>query len=152
MRRANDTRYGLSGSVWTKDLERGAEIAARLEVGTAWVNQHRTTSAFVPFGGAKESGPRPPIFGAGAEELHGARGRQRREAVVSVGARSPSIMSSRKSMTRSYGMIGGADARRQRSSCVPSGKPFGKRCRTAALNISTAAHAASADNEPYSSA
>jgi acyl-CoA reductase-like NAD-dependent aldehyde dehydrogenase len=56
LRRANDTRYGLSGSVWTKDLERGAEIAARLEVGTAWVNQHRTTSAFVPFGGAKESG------------------------------------------------------------------------------------------------
>jgi acyl-CoA reductase-like NAD-dependent aldehyde dehydrogenase len=56
LRRANDTRYGLSGSVWTKDTKRGAEIAARLEVGTAWVNQHRATSAFVPFGGAKESG------------------------------------------------------------------------------------------------
>jgi acyl-CoA reductase-like NAD-dependent aldehyde dehydrogenase len=56
IRRANDTRYGLSGSVWTKDIKRGAEIAARLEVGTAWVNQHRATSAFVPFGGAKESG------------------------------------------------------------------------------------------------
>jgi acyl-CoA reductase-like NAD-dependent aldehyde dehydrogenase len=56
IRRANDTRYGLSGSVWTKDVKRGAKIAARLEVGTAWVNQHRATSAFVPFGGAKESG------------------------------------------------------------------------------------------------
>jgi acyl-CoA reductase-like NAD-dependent aldehyde dehydrogenase len=56
LRRANDTRYGLSGSVWAKDTKRGAEIAARLEVGTAWVNQHRATSAFVPFGGAKESG------------------------------------------------------------------------------------------------
>jgi acyl-CoA reductase-like NAD-dependent aldehyde dehydrogenase len=56
LRRANDTRYGLSGSVWTSDPERGAEIAAQLEVGTAWVNQHRATSAFVPFGGAKESG------------------------------------------------------------------------------------------------
>jgi len=54
--RANDTRYGLSGSVWTSDPARGTEIAARLEVGTAWVNQHRATSAFVPFGGAKESG------------------------------------------------------------------------------------------------
>jgi acyl-CoA reductase-like NAD-dependent aldehyde dehydrogenase len=56
IRRANDTRYGLSGSVWTSNVERGKEIAARLEVGTAWVNQHRATSAFVPFGGAKESG------------------------------------------------------------------------------------------------
>jgi acyl-CoA reductase-like NAD-dependent aldehyde dehydrogenase len=56
LRRANDTRYGLSGSVWTSDPARGAEIAAQLEVGTAWVNQHRATSAFVPFGGAKESG------------------------------------------------------------------------------------------------
>jgi acyl-CoA reductase-like NAD-dependent aldehyde dehydrogenase len=56
LRRANDTRYGLSGSVWTSDPKRGAEIAAKLEVGTAWVNQHRATSAFVPFGGAKESG------------------------------------------------------------------------------------------------
>jgi len=54
--RANATRYGLAGSVWTKDLERGKAIAARLEVGTAWVNQHRATSAVVPFGGAKESG------------------------------------------------------------------------------------------------
>ena len=56
LKRANDTRYGLSGSVWTSDVTRGAEIAAKLEVGTAWVNQHRATSAFVPFGGAKESG------------------------------------------------------------------------------------------------
>jgi acyl-CoA reductase-like NAD-dependent aldehyde dehydrogenase len=56
LRRANDTRYGLSGSVWTSDVDRGAAIAAKLEVGTAWVNQHRATSAFVPFGGAKESG------------------------------------------------------------------------------------------------
>ena len=56
VRRANDTRYGLSGSVWSRDPERAAAIAARLEVGTAWVNHHRATSAIVPFGGAKESG------------------------------------------------------------------------------------------------
>jgi acyl-CoA reductase-like NAD-dependent aldehyde dehydrogenase len=54
--RANATRYGLAGSVWSGDPERAATIAARLEVGTAWVNQHRATSATVPFGGAKESG------------------------------------------------------------------------------------------------
>jgi acyl-CoA reductase-like NAD-dependent aldehyde dehydrogenase len=56
VRRANDTRFGLAGSVWSRDPERAAAIAARLEVGTAWVNQHRATSATVPFGGAKESG------------------------------------------------------------------------------------------------
>jgi acyl-CoA reductase-like NAD-dependent aldehyde dehydrogenase len=56
VRRANDTRYGLGGSVWTNDLEKGARIAAQLEVGTAWVNQHRTPDPFIPFGGAKESG------------------------------------------------------------------------------------------------
>jgi len=56
IRRANDTRYGLAGSVWSHDPERAAAIATRLEVGTAWVNQHRATSATVPFGGAKESG------------------------------------------------------------------------------------------------
>ena len=56
LRRANDTRYGLSGSVWTADPARGKALAERMEVGTAWVNQHRAVSAFVPFGGAKQSG------------------------------------------------------------------------------------------------
>ncbi len=56
IRRANDTRFGLSGSVWSRDVARASAIAARLEVGTAWVNQHRVTAPNVPFGGAKESG------------------------------------------------------------------------------------------------
>jgi acyl-CoA reductase-like NAD-dependent aldehyde dehydrogenase len=54
--RANNTRFGLAGSVWSRDLARAQLIAGRLEVGTAWVNQHRATMANVPFGGAKESG------------------------------------------------------------------------------------------------
>jgi acyl-CoA reductase-like NAD-dependent aldehyde dehydrogenase len=56
IQRANNTRFGLAGSVWSKDVARATKIAGRLEVGTAWVNQHRATMATVPFGGAKESG------------------------------------------------------------------------------------------------
>jgi acyl-CoA reductase-like NAD-dependent aldehyde dehydrogenase len=56
IRRANDTRFGLSGSIWTKDEARGLELARQLEVGTAWVNSHIGASALAPFGGAKESG------------------------------------------------------------------------------------------------
>jgi acyl-CoA reductase-like NAD-dependent aldehyde dehydrogenase len=56
IRRANDTRYGLAGSVWSSSEVRAREVASRLEVGTAWINQHRATAANVPFGGVKESG------------------------------------------------------------------------------------------------
>jgi acyl-CoA reductase-like NAD-dependent aldehyde dehydrogenase len=53
---ANRSHYGLGGSVWTRDPQRGEEIAQRLECGTAWVNQHIDTGAFAPFGGVKWSG------------------------------------------------------------------------------------------------
>jgi acyl-CoA reductase-like NAD-dependent aldehyde dehydrogenase len=56
VKRANATRYGLSGSVWSKDSDRGAEVAAQLECGSAWVNQHLAIAPNLPFGGAKWSG------------------------------------------------------------------------------------------------
>jgi acyl-CoA reductase-like NAD-dependent aldehyde dehydrogenase len=54
--RANATMYGLSGSVWGKDVERATDVAGRLECGTAWVNQHLAILPNAPFGGAKWSG------------------------------------------------------------------------------------------------
>lgn len=54
--RANATRFGLSGSVWSPDVERAVRVAARLEVGTAYVNDHLTLSPTMPFGGRKDSG------------------------------------------------------------------------------------------------
>ena len=54
--RANATMYGLSGSVWSSVPERAAEVAGKLECGTAWVNQHLAIAPNVPFGGAKWSG------------------------------------------------------------------------------------------------
>jgi acyl-CoA reductase-like NAD-dependent aldehyde dehydrogenase len=54
--RANDTHFGLSGSVWSGDVDRATEVASQLECGTAWVNQHLAVLPFTPFGGAKWSG------------------------------------------------------------------------------------------------
>ena len=54
--RANATMYGLSGSVWSANVDRAAEVAGQLECGTAWVNQHLAIVPSAPFGGAKWSG------------------------------------------------------------------------------------------------
>jgi acyl-CoA reductase-like NAD-dependent aldehyde dehydrogenase len=54
--RANATDFGLGGSIWTKDLERGIELAAHLECGSAGVNLHTGFHPKIPFGGAKQSG------------------------------------------------------------------------------------------------
>ncbi|MEX2205194.1 MAG: aldehyde dehydrogenase family protein [Myxococcota bacterium] len=54
--RANATHYGLSGSVWSANAEKAAEVARELDCGTAWVNQHLAIAPHLPFGGAKWSG------------------------------------------------------------------------------------------------
>jgi acyl-CoA reductase-like NAD-dependent aldehyde dehydrogenase len=52
----NTGRFGLGGSVWSGDPDRAADVAARLDVGTAWVNTHLALAPNQPFGGAKWSG------------------------------------------------------------------------------------------------
>ncbi len=54
--RANGTHYGLSGSVWSADVQRAEQVAGRLECGTAWVNTHLALGPSQPFGGFKWSG------------------------------------------------------------------------------------------------
>jgi acyl-CoA reductase-like NAD-dependent aldehyde dehydrogenase len=54
--RANATMYGLSGSVWSANVERAVAVAGQLDCGTAWVNQHLAVVPNAPFGGAKWSG------------------------------------------------------------------------------------------------
>ena len=55
VRRANDTEYGLGGSVWSSDTTAGNELAAKILSGTVWVNQH-TPLTGAPFGGFRQSG------------------------------------------------------------------------------------------------
>jgi aldehyde dehydrogenase (NAD+) len=53
---ANDTRYGLAGAVWTKDIHRGHRVAHQLRAGTVWINAYRVVGPDVPFGGMGLSG------------------------------------------------------------------------------------------------
>jgi aldehyde dehydrogenase (NAD+) len=56
IRLANDTIYGLAGSVWSRDIPRALSVAKRIKAGTMWINDHHLLSAAAPHGGYKQSG------------------------------------------------------------------------------------------------
>ena len=53
---ANDTEYGLSGSIWTENLGRAMRVARGVEAGNLSVNSHSSVRYWTPFGGVKQSG------------------------------------------------------------------------------------------------
>jgi acyl-CoA reductase-like NAD-dependent aldehyde dehydrogenase len=71
--RTNDTDYGLGGSVWTGDVERGVAVASRVGSGTVWVNKWLDVPFDVPFRGAKQSGIGAENGQEGIEEYTQAR-------------------------------------------------------------------------------
>ena len=54
--RANATRFGLAGAVFTQDFSRAHRVANRIQAGIVWINDYNITPAEVPFGGYKQSG------------------------------------------------------------------------------------------------
>ena len=52
----NSSEYGLAGSVWTNDLERGRAFSAQIDSGIVWVNTWLHRDLRTPFGGVKNSG------------------------------------------------------------------------------------------------
>jgi acyl-CoA reductase-like NAD-dependent aldehyde dehydrogenase len=56
IRTANDTEYGLSGSIWTRDLGRALRVARAVDSGNLSVNSHSSVRYWAPFGGFKQSG------------------------------------------------------------------------------------------------
>ncbi|MGO9931082.1 MAG: aldehyde dehydrogenase family protein [Steroidobacteraceae bacterium] len=67
--RANNSEYGLGGSVWSSDRNRAYEVATRIDSGTVWVNTHLDCPPDVAYGGAKQSGIGSELGQQGLEEF-----------------------------------------------------------------------------------
>ena len=54
--RANNSEFGLGGSVWSSDIDRASKVASQMESGTVWINQHCAFAPNIPFPTSKQSG------------------------------------------------------------------------------------------------
>jgi len=69
IRLANDSDFGLGGSVWTKDVARGKRVASRVETGMMFINNIDWTDPELPFGGIKNSGYGRELGDMGIQEF-----------------------------------------------------------------------------------
>lgn len=69
IRLANDSPYGLSGAIITRDVVRARSLASRIETGSVWINSASYTAPELPFGGVKRSGYGRELSKYGVKEL-----------------------------------------------------------------------------------
>jgi succinate-semialdehyde dehydrogenase/glutarate-semialdehyde dehydrogenase len=69
VRIANDTSFGLSGAIFTANVERANSLASQVVMGSVWINTSSFTGQELPFGGVKRSGYSRELAGAGIKEL-----------------------------------------------------------------------------------
>jgi succinate-semialdehyde dehydrogenase/glutarate-semialdehyde dehydrogenase len=69
VRLANDSNFGLGGSVYTQDVERGVEVAERIDTGMVFINHPTWTKPDLPFGGVKISGYGHELANLGIQEF-----------------------------------------------------------------------------------
>ena len=66
---ANDSPFGLGGTVFTQDIERGKRVARQIDTGMVFINSGAVSSPELPFGGVKNSGYGRELSGAGIQEF-----------------------------------------------------------------------------------
>jgi len=66
---ANDSDFGLGGSVFTKDVERGKRVASQIDTGMVFINNLDWSDAALPFGGIKNSGYGRELGNMGIQEF-----------------------------------------------------------------------------------
>jgi len=66
---ANDSPFGLSGAIFSADIDRARALASRIETGSVWINTRSSTAPELPFGGVKRSGYGRELSECGIKEL-----------------------------------------------------------------------------------
>jgi succinate-semialdehyde dehydrogenase/glutarate-semialdehyde dehydrogenase len=69
VRLANDSHFGLSGAIFTANIDRAKALASRIETGSVWINTRSSTAPELPFGGIKRSGYGRELSEFGIKEL-----------------------------------------------------------------------------------